>query len=215
MKHNITWCYMCRSTDKLTSDHVPPKNLFPKPRPKNLITVPCCESCNAGFSKLDERFRAFVSMPLNVSPVGKAIMREKAFGRSFKDSPKLKKQMAQDAFTGTLTTELGPITVPLLAMDKDVVDHFLTRLTKGLLANYYSDVNYFNFQFTIMLLNQFGANHPTFKAITSKLIADQRGDGVFRFWHGLALEDRTTGIWIYQFYDAAIFMVRHSGIPTS
>jgi hypothetical protein len=210
MQHRITWCYLCQCTEKLTNDHLPPKNLFPKPRPINLITVPCCASCNGGFSKLDEQFRVFVSMPLNVSLVGKEIMRKKVFGRSFKDSPRLKRQMARDAFKGTVTTALGPITVPLIAMDKDVIDRFLTRLTKGLLASFYSDVNYFNLQFAVTQLNQFGANHATFKAITSILTADERGDGVFRFWHGVAKEDRTTGIWIYQFYDAALFMVRHS-----
>ena len=210
MQHKINWCYLCRSNEKLTSDHLPPKNLFPKPMPKNLITVPCCASCNGGFSKLDEQFRVFVSMPLNASPVGKAIKRQKVFGRSFKNSPKLKKQMAKDAFKGTLTTAFGPITVPLIAMDKDVIDRFLTRLTKGLLATFYSDINYFNLQFAVTQFNQFGAHHPTFKDITSRLTADQRGDGVFRFWHGVAKEDRTTGIWIYQFYDAALFMVRHS-----
>jgi hypothetical protein len=210
MQHKINWCYLCQSTEKLTSDHLPPKNLFPKPKPTNLITVPCCASCNGGFSKLDEQFRVFVSMPVNVSSVGNEIKRKKVFGGSLKDSPRLKKQMARNLFKGTLTTELGPITAHLIAMDRDVIDRFLTRLTKGLLATFYSDINYFDLQFGVTQLNQFGANHPTFKAVTSILTADQRGDGVFRFWHGVTNEDRTTGVWIYQFYDAALFMVRHS-----
>lgn len=117
--------------------------------------------------------------------------------------------MARDAFKSTLPSSFGPITVPLIGMVKEVVDRFLTRLTKGLLATFYSDVNYFKLQFAIPQLNQFGANHATFKAVTSILIADERGDGVFRFWHGVAREDRTTGIWFYQFYGAALFMGRH------
>ena len=210
MQHKINWCYLCRSTENLTSDHLPPKNLFPKPKPTNLITVPCCASCNGGFSKLDEQFRVFVSMPVNVSSVGKEIKQKKVFEGSLKDSPKLKKQMARDLFKGTLTTRFGPITVPLIAMDRDVIDRFLTRLTKGLLATFYSDIDYFGLQFGVTQLNQFGADHPTFKAVTSILTADQRGHGIFRFWHGVALEDRTAGLWIYQFYDASIFTVRHS-----
>src|SRR5579872_3566373 len=104
MKHHINWCYLCRGTENLTSDHLPPKNLFPKPRPANLITVPCCAACNEGFSKLDEQFRAFITMPVNVSSVGKEIKQNKVFGRSFKDSPRLKKQMARDVFKGALQT---------------------------------------------------------------------------------------------------------------
>jgi hypothetical protein len=149
-------------------------------------------------------------MPVNASSVGMEIKRKKVFGGSLKDSPRLKKQMARDLFKGTLSTAFGPITLPLIAMDRDVIDRFLIRLTKGLLATFYSDINYFDLQFGVTQLNQFGANHPTFKAVASILTADQRGDGVFRFWHGVAIEDRTTGVWIYQFYDAALFMVRHS-----
>src|ERR1017187_3171267 len=168
MQHNINWCYLCHSAENLTSDHLPPKNLFPEPKPTNLITVPFCASCNGGFSKLDEQFRVFVSMPVNVSSAGEEIQRKKVFGRSLKNSPGLKKQMAQDVFKGTLTTAFDPITVPLIAMDRDVIDRFLKRLTKGLLATFYSDINYFNLQFSVTQLNQFGANHPTFKAVTDR-----------------------------------------------
>ncbi len=48
-------CVYCGSQDGLTSDHVPPKNIFPKPRPA-LITVPSCRGCNGGASLDDEYF---------------------------------------------------------------------------------------------------------------------------------------------------------------
>jgi len=54
-------CTYCGRTGELTRDHIPPKNLFPKPRPSNLITVPCCETCNASFSRDDEHFRTIVA----------------------------------------------------------------------------------------------------------------------------------------------------------
>lgn len=209
MQHKIQWCYLCRSTEGLTHDHIPPKNLFPKDRRTNLITVPCCKPCNESFSKLDEQFRAFVSSASNVSETGKAVMRSKVFGGSLKKCPALKKQMAKDVFKGTLKTAIGPVAVPLIAMDRAVLNPFFTRLTKGLLATFYPDIDYFNLKFGVTQLNQFSAHHPTFKAVTSVLKADQRGDGVFRFWHGLAAEQRTTGVWIFQFYDAALFMVQH------
>lgn len=47
-------CIYCGATEKLTKDHIPPKNLFAKPRPTNLITVPCCQTCNESFSQDDE-----------------------------------------------------------------------------------------------------------------------------------------------------------------
>ena len=209
MQHKIKWCYLCRSTENLTRDHVPPENLFPKPRPSNLITVPCCKVCNEGFSKLDEQFRVFVSTAVNVSDTGKDVMRKKVFGGSLKKSPALKKQMARDVFKGTIMTALGPMSVPLIAMVREVLDRFFIRLTKGLRATFYPDIDYFGLKFAVSQHTQFGAQHPKFKAATSGMIADQRGSGIFRFWHGVAAEQRTSGVWIYQFYDAALFMVRH------
>ena len=176
---------------------------------RELITVIYCHACNTTFGKLDEQFRVFVSTPVNVSDTGKAVMRNKVFGRSLMKSPALKKQMAKGVFTDTVMTEMGPLTVPLIAMDRAVLDPFFTRLTKGLLATFYPDLDYFGLRFAVTQLNQFGAQHPTFKAVTSALTADQRGNGIFRFWHGVAQEQRTAGMWIYQFYDAALFMVRH------
>jgi hypothetical protein len=49
-------CIYCRN-EADTDDHVPQKNLFPKPRPNNLITVPACKDCNKKYEKDDEYFR--------------------------------------------------------------------------------------------------------------------------------------------------------------
>ena len=50
-------CIYCESGEDMTVDHIPPKALFPEPRPSNMLTVPCCKKCNESFSKDDEYFR--------------------------------------------------------------------------------------------------------------------------------------------------------------
>jgi hypothetical protein len=55
-------CTYCGKSGPTTYDHVPPKNLFPKPRPSNLRTVPSCLSCNQGASDDDEYFRLMLAM---------------------------------------------------------------------------------------------------------------------------------------------------------
>lgn len=52
-------CVYCGEPSN-TRDHVPPKLLYPKPRPSNLISVPSCATCNSGFSKDDEYIRIAV-----------------------------------------------------------------------------------------------------------------------------------------------------------
>lgn len=204
MQHKINWCYLCRSTLDLTHDHLPPKNLFTESPRINLITVPCCKNCNESFSKLDERFRAFVSMAVNVSETGKTVLRKKVFAGTLKKSPRLKKQMAKDLFIAT--SEFGE-NLPIISIDRDVLDGFFSRLTKGMLATFYPEIDYFDLKFSVTQLTQFAADHPKFEAVVSTLKPDERGGGAFRFWHGVAQELRTVSIWVYQFYGAASFMV--------
>ena len=49
-------CVYCGGISNLTRDHIPPKSLFNKPRPANLITVWACATCNKAFSNDDDYF---------------------------------------------------------------------------------------------------------------------------------------------------------------
>lgn len=59
-------CAICGKEEATTSDHIPPRGIFPKPRPSNLITVPTCFRCNHAGSKYDERFRVYLNMEVGV-----------------------------------------------------------------------------------------------------------------------------------------------------
>jgi hypothetical protein len=58
-------CVYCQGK-ATTVDHIPPKNLFPRPMPSNLITVPACKDCNGGASQDDEYFRSQIIMKREV-----------------------------------------------------------------------------------------------------------------------------------------------------
>jgi len=86
-----TVCAYCGSTYNLNVDHIPPRNLFPKPRPKDLITVKACPNCHSNkTSKDDEYFRIKVclrddvgnhpSARLNWDSIFRSLEREKAVG---------------------------------------------------------------------------------------------------------------------------------------
>lgn len=59
---NKLGCAYCIDGQGTTRDHVPPKGLFPEPRPADLVTVPCCEDCRSTQSVDDEYFRTMVAM---------------------------------------------------------------------------------------------------------------------------------------------------------
>jgi hypothetical protein len=50
-------CVYCRERGADTADHIPPRCLFSKPRPSDLITVPSCKRCNKSFERDDTYFR--------------------------------------------------------------------------------------------------------------------------------------------------------------
>jgi hypothetical protein len=59
-------CVYCGAAEADTLDHIPPKGLFPKPRPSDLITVPCCRPCNKSFEKDDEYFKSHLAIRADI-----------------------------------------------------------------------------------------------------------------------------------------------------
>lgn len=96
---NFGICAYCGESGNLTRDHIPPKGLFAKPLPHDLITVPCCLKCNNSPSKDDEYFKLALSLRHDVdrSQAGgaaKSALRslgrpeQRGFTRSFLSSTK-------------------------------------------------------------------------------------------------------------------------------
>lgn len=61
-------CVYCGCVAELTTDHIPPKSLFNRPRPTNLITVWACHRCNQGFSKDEDYFWLTLASRAGTSP---------------------------------------------------------------------------------------------------------------------------------------------------
>lgn len=59
-QHNSEICIYCGLRPNDAPDHTPSKNLFPKPAPSNLITVPSCRECNNSFSQDEEYFQTIL-----------------------------------------------------------------------------------------------------------------------------------------------------------
>lgn len=62
-------CVFCQAAPATTVDHVPPRCLFPAPRPDNLVTVPACEPCNRGWESDGEYLRAALLTSANLEHV--------------------------------------------------------------------------------------------------------------------------------------------------
>jgi hypothetical protein len=117
-------CAYCGEQRELTRDHIPPRCLFGKPRPADLITVPSCVDCNQKASKHDEYFRIAVTTGID---------REK-FPRENTDSVRAINSLARPAslrFAKTLLQNYKP-NPSRLTIDCGRIKTVLFRIARGL-----------------------------------------------------------------------------------
>jgi len=65
-KQFCVYCNLELSSLNDTRDHVFPKNLFTRPYPDNLLTVPACLKCNGDFSPYEEYFKHISTLDENI-----------------------------------------------------------------------------------------------------------------------------------------------------
>src|ERR1700722_14122860 len=177
-------CYLCGAADNLTRDHIPPLGFFPKPRPSNLITVPCCHSCNKEWSQEDEYMRALLSLSdIGRSTAGDAVFRDRVVPRIEKSSPKLRDWLLSGMEDIELETPTGTIKLTRWTFseaDMKRVQKFMARLTKGFLRYLFPELDISKVEcFARHIHNQ--SILAELKPITDRLRYDERGDGVIRF----------------------------------
>jgi hypothetical protein len=200
-------CYLCGATDDLTMDHVPPENLFPPPKPSNLITVPCCRPCNKNFDLDDEAFRVFASSVLGRSHAGARVWKEGVVDSSFKRSPKLRANVEKHLTTMVVKTARGNFEALGIRIPEDRANRYLVRLTKGLTRHFDPSIDYHDATFQVTRL---APTRETIELLMRTFPYARRGDQVFSFWRGFSDGD-TFGLWVYAFYDAVFFMVTIEG----
>lgn len=198
-------CYLCNSTENLTKDHIPPKNLFPSPKPTNLITIWCCKKCNGKFSLIDESFRVFTSSVINRSKSGEWIWNNKVMDSSFKRSPKLKQSTIKSLVP--LQAEINGIYVQETGMTYPVkkTKEYLVRLTKGFTKHFNPEIDYSHANFKV---SNIIPNQQIVDMLYRKFFYVEKGDGVFRMWRMFVKDMGAKSVWVYVFYDGLMFMVK-------
>jgi hypothetical protein len=117
-------CVYCGEQRELTRDHVPPRCLFSKPRPSDLVTVPCCLVCNAQFQKYDEYFRLAITTGIDAA----------SFPKELSDSVRAINSLNRPASHGLARLLLKNYQrgSPRLEFDAARVKVVLDRVTRGL-----------------------------------------------------------------------------------
>ncbi len=214
-------CYLCDTplkeyklkpgeqhpSDALIPDHVPPEALFPKPRPGNLIKVPCCFACNNKHSGFDERLRFVAAMPFDRNKVGQKILDEKVMGSTLA-------QERQMQFVGKLVGSMQAVgdrpELKRTCVDGSEFNEGMIRITKGLLFTLHPSFDYRSSTFRAL----YGDQRSSLEQL--KLMATlkrgqyfERGQGVFQCWRRVE-EAHGGGVWMLCFYGCFGFFVVHT-----
>ena len=220
-------CYLCgvrlehqaKEPDGTTSafaytvDHIPPKGLFPEPRPANLITVPCCYRCNQEHSGFDDQLRLLAASAIQRNSAGGVILERKVFGSTLAK----KRQMP---FVGSILHSMQavpayPNAVKFSVPAQDVFAGVI-RITKGLLRNFYPGFDYERsvFNVTYVGAGEAADSGSLMKAISERCRYEVRGERVFEFWRSVdAAQGR--GVWMLAFYEAVVFIIMHESTQAS
>jgi hypothetical protein len=207
-RHVPMRCFLCGATEQITADHIPPKGFFPPEQRLKLITVPCCKSCNASFSKDDEAIRLWMSSTLGRSDAGDWIFNNKSI-RTAEKSSAFREKMLSSMQEIKLLTEEGEIDAIELTVPIDRVERFILRISKGLLTHYCPEYDYENAEFRIDYIPSRVDILEKIAPIRDRLIYGERWDGVFQFRMSLT-ESKQSGLWLLLFYDSVMFLVSHT-----
>lgn len=140
-KRKISECVHCGEIKPISDDHIPPKCLFPKPYPLNMITVPSCDNCNQGASKDDEYLRLIFTAREDVennSSVQKILpLVRKSLNR--KEYPGLRMNFIKSTtlVDGISKAGLYIGKIPLHGVDSLRLNRVLKRIINGIIYDVY------------------------------------------------------------------------------
>lgn len=199
-------------------DHIPPKSLFPRPLPNDLITVPACAKCNGEASKDDEYFRLALQVREGIAEHPDVMKSRPTLIRSL-EKPEAKGM--RNSFLGSVVlaeriTPGGIFVGNVLALKTrmDRVDGVVARIVRGLFFRHrgiivprgYSVVagtkeTVDKFPHELKLSLDEGVLNPLLAAPSVSI-----GNGVFSYRFGIDKADPNVTCWLLNFYGQAGFM---------
>lgn len=214
-------CVNCGKVGPITVDHIPPSNLFAKPRPPNLIKVPSCKAChgeNKHVSQDDEYFRNMITMRADVfnHPDVKQVLSTVLKSLARPDHLGLARSLARTMrdvevrTPGGLHLGLQPIYDVNLAR----LDNVARRITQGLFyhetgyrlpSEYelttYSEAGFHSLKDDIRRRLQANIIRPLMSNPVTII-----GNGVFSYRFARTETDRNISAWLLVFYERVRFL---------
>lgn len=191
-------CGYCGSAGATTRDHIPPKAIFPMPRPGDLITVPSCGPCNHGASDSDELFRTYLSLHIGLDTPSTSQLWAEAL-RGVRHNRCLHRRLLSEMERVWLTTSSGVIHGQAVRgrWDSDAHDRTIERMVRGLYFHHYQEVLGSRVTIKIHWLRTLD---PKLVEATAEYEQRSVGEGQFVYRFGRATDRPLHSIWLFEFH---------------
>ena len=206
-------CVFCGGSAK-TRDHVPPKGIFPDPKPTDLITVPACASCNSKTKLDDEYFRWLVATGSGVDKRAHELIKDRILPR-FRSRSALLHEIMKGATHVDIHSEGGIYLgkQPAFHFDRFRVQTVIDKTVRGL---YYVELGTMlpeNAVVTNFILNPIFEDEM--KNVICSLPLKDIGNGIFsyRFWADDTMPEES--FWLLMFFDKTLFLTKTEPNPSN
>jgi hypothetical protein len=198
-------CAYCGEYCPTSRDHVPPKNLFPKPRTADLITVPACERCHSGSSKDDDYFRAalLTSELLEGHPGAERVIDELMRSLGKRKGRQFIRLLASsiekvDAWSPQGSVYLGK--KDAFRIDRPRITAVLRRIIRGLYFHEIGRPVPANYQVVAELQPQVDPRLREICASITFTLPKIIGEGAFEYFFQRVAGDSNSMLWVLHFY---------------
>lgn len=211
-------CAYCGSGGKLSDDHIPPKNLFSKPRPSNLITVSACTKCHSNTSKDDEHFWIKLCLHDDAGDHLSARANWNSLFRSLnrKEATGMRRSFLSDLRNIQLRTPAGLYTGNRLGYDVDLarIRKVVERIVRGFYFAEFCEPLGLN-NVVKVILNEDLQNEPkdfleelnqTILLPLASMDTKVIGDNIFIYRYHIVKENPIFSVWGLSFYGHVPFL---------
>ncbi len=211
-QNNKNLCAICGLNEATTMDHLPPKSIFPRPRPNNLITVPSCANCNNTASVLDETFRLYLAYHVrNLNDeVAESYFQEAR--RTYEHNERLRREMEDNSEPKGIITESGNYAGEggKILWNSEAHDATIKRTVRGLYFHHFGEILGIDVHVAPKWFNK---PDQEFLNPSSDYKKNIIGDNQVIYFYGRVEEQPSESIWYFEFYGKH-WAGAHTGLET-
>jgi hypothetical protein len=208
MSKKAKMCVYCGVREATEAEHVLPRLLFPKPRPKVMIKVPACGECNDDKKEDDEYLRDFMVIDIENAghPIADGLLKEKMLRAAQRNQSRLAKDVIRKSVLAPVHSQGGIYLGhrPAVPLDHERANRIFTRITRGLYYQLYHRRLPDDCTFEVRrVLAAHRADHVQRMVDMGVNVKRVIGD-TFDCWHVVGQEDDTVSMWLMRFFNIFI-----------